>query len=313
MNRTKSLVFFFIFLLCFLFTQAFKFQRLILDRDQSTLNYIFIFLGILISSFVLSFSIRALSPTKRRLIANFQSFAWVIAAFFSVSLSEEIMSQQSYLKSPTPERFSSLSGHCGVYSGWTVLKLIHSQQFTERNGAIKEFLIKEKCRLKHLDFLNEQKAFSICKSEEDAIDCQIRWMTGIAEHGSWSLLTRKYFFNKIQQVWLSSKKEESLVAYLLKDQELESGRQSILRQSGFDELLSGQSLYLQEKEEFENLILTRDIFSALGPMVVDAPENPQPYLFKFKDAQTEVEAKIAKIPELSKEIETLEANAKIAN
>jgi hypothetical protein len=109
------------------------------------------------------------------------------------------------------------------------------------------------------------------------------------------------------RIWPENKKEEDLVKYVLKDQEFESGKQSILKQAGVDETLNDRYMLIQEKEDLNNLILTRDVFTAVVPLIADNTPSPPPYLFQFRDAMADFQTRVAKIPELEKEIKTLEA------
>jgi len=309
-NRSKSFALFVLFLICFCFALTLKFEYFIVERDESHKIYILLILFGLSSGVFLGLSLRALNHTKGLFRALSEGMGMALVALLGVSLTESLLSEQSYLKTNRPENFSVLSGHCGVYAGRTVLKILHAEEASPQDGAIREFEIKDRCRIAHLDYLMKHQV-SLCDSAEDAIDCRIRWMSGIAEHGYWNHATRKFFFNQVMQAWPESKKEEALVAYTQKDQELELGRQSILKQAGIEETLNDKLLLVQEKEELENLMLTRDIFNSVDPMLTDAKSSPPPYLFKFKDLQTEVLAKLTKIPELEKEIEQLETNAKV--
>jgi hypothetical protein len=309
-NRSKSFAFFVLFLACFCFALTVKFQFFVVNRDESNLIYAILAGLIFLSGYFLGLSLRELNQTISMRLAFTEGLVLAVVALFGVTGAEKILSHHVYVAARTPESLAQLSGHCGIHAGRAVLKIFHAQEDLAAEGAIQEFQIKDRCRLHHLGYLMEHKHLA-CQPNEEAIECQIRWMSGVSEHGYWSHSTRKFFFEQVMKSWDESKKEEALVNYVIKDQELENGRQSILRQAGIDETLNDRYLLLQEKEELENLMLTRDMFNQIEPMLSDAKVNPQPYLFKFKDTQTQVMAKLAKIPELEKEIQGLQGKTAV--
>ena len=305
MNRAKCLAFFILFLACFLMTLTLKYEYFKVERNESAAVYVILGLTTFGAGIFLGLSLLALNRSKDILRALTEGLGIAVVAILCVSVTETALSDRGYLKANTPEHFSQMNGHCGIYAGRTILKLLHAQEDNPHEGAIQEFVIKEHCRLEHLGYLMKNKN-AYCLPAEDAIDCQIRWMSGIAEHGYWNQNTRKFFFDQVMKVWPESKKEESLVGYALKDQELELGRQSMLKQAGVDESLNDQYLLIQEKEELDNLVLTDQIFRAVAPVLADDKTTNAPYLFKFKDMQADIQNKLAKIPELEKEIQQLE-------
>jgi hypothetical protein len=298
-NRARSFAFFVLFLVCFCSALTFKFQYFVLNGDESNLRYGILCVIILASGIALSLSLKALHEKKPLNQALLQGIILTGFAWVGVTLGETELSRHYYRNHNHLENFSVLGGHCGVHAGRTILKIAHSEDDSSNDGKLKEFEMKDHCRIAHLNYLMNHK-IEFCEPSEDPIDCQIRWMSGIAEHGYWNYSTRKFFFGQVMKVWANSKKEESLVNYTLKDQELEHGRQSILTQAGIEETMNERYLLVQEKEELDNLILTRDIFGSVAPMITEAKVSPPPYLFKFKDTQTDVLAKLTKIPELEK-------------
>ena len=305
MNRYKSFTFFVLFLVCFCLTLTAKFNFFVVNRDESNRVYLILSLLLICSGVLLGFCIRELNPKRAFGRSLLDGVAINLVVFLGVNLTETALSRQYYRRHNQIQNFSTLNGHCGIHAGRTILKLIHAQDDSTPRGALEEFSMMDHCRLSHLSYLMSHKT-TFCESGEDPIDCQIRWMGGIAEHGFWNHTTRMFFYDQVMKVWPDSKKEEALVNYFLKDQEFELGRQSILRQAGIEEALNAEALLLQAKEEFDNLVLSREIVKSIEPLVSVVTTVPPPYLFKFMDTQAELTNKLAKISELEKEIQRLE-------
>ena len=304
MNKAKTVALFCFFLISFYSVLALKFQYLIIEPKEGDRALVVMGFVALIAIYFLTLVILNFNPLKTKVRAAIEAFGITVAALFTIGFTEASLSNQQYLQNRSPSKFSTVTGHCGVYSGRTILKLIHAEAYDVAEGQLKEFKINQSCRLGHLGYLMQDKS-SVCEAKEDGVDCLIRWMSGISEHGYWSRYTRKFFFDQVLKWWPQSKNEEALVNYVAKDQELESGRQSVLKQAGIEEAFNSRLLLIQEREELSNLMLTRDIFKTVELSLNDVKTNQPPYLFKFKDLKSEVEVKLAKIPELEKEVEKL--------
>ena len=305
MNRSKSFVMFILFMACFFAGLTLKFQYFTIDQNESPEVYAELLGAGILSGVFLGLSLRALNGRKKFFRSLSEGIGITLALFVSVNIAESILSDNFYETHHNPEAFSQLTGHCGVAVGRTVLKLVHQQE-PPPEDSVSEFQLDQYCRLRHLDYVIKYKD-SFCSPGEDKIECLTRWMLPVAEHGYWNHKTRTFFFDHVMKAWPNSKKDEALVGYALKDLDLESGRQSILRQVGMDESLNERYLFMQGKDELNNLLLTKQIFETISPMLSKPDDSgpPPPYLFKFKDTQADLQNKLAKIPELQKELEQL--------
>jgi hypothetical protein len=141
------------------------------------------------------------------------------------------------------------------------------------------------------------------------MDCTIRWMEGFSRHGYYNSRTRRMFFDRVQKIWPNSKKESALVEYLFKDQELAAAKMGILKQAGLDDTMNERYLLIQEREDLQDLLVTKDLVEWTHSVLNTERNNPEPYLFKLKDYTQDVSAKLAKIPDLQTEIKQLESKA----
>lgn len=230
----------------------------------------------------------------------------VFIAFAAVSAVEDEMSDARFFQRTKPAYFGILDDHCGVYAGRTLLKIFHLNMLNPQMGLIREFEMNSTCRLRHFAFLEHQNP-GVCEIGEDAIACRTRWMGIFSEHGIWNYQSRKFFLTEVLKLWPASKIEENLVAFVARDQDLESGRQSLLRQAGIEEEFADHFLIFQQWDSLENLRLTQKVFAQVSPLLVEVKKNPPPYLLKFKDMLEEVMPKLEKIPELEKDLAGLKA------
>ncbi len=150
-----------------------------------------------------------------------------------------------------------------------------------------------------------QSESSLCQPSEDRIECRIRWMSSFSERGFWDFSVRKFFFDQVVELWGASKKEEVLVKFVLKDQELELGRPNLLREAGIEEDLANQYILIHQEDELNNLKLTESIFNFASSQMEDVSNAPSPHLLKFKEMRAEVQPRLMKIPEVEKDIERL--------
>ncbi len=302
MHPFKSLFSFFIFLVLFCAGLTLRFERLIFQKGQNPNSYWLMYGVVLVAGLALGSSFHWLKVRAHKGV-NYviAGVALTFLAFAGVTAAEDEMSEARFLQRTKPEYFSILSDHCGVYAGRTVLKVIHLEFSQPQMGIIREFEVNNTCRLRHFAFLNEQNP-GVCSPEQDKIECRIKWMTQFSEHGMWNYVTRRFFFAEILKYWPNSKKEEALVNYVTKDQELESGRTSLVRQAGIEEEFAEHFMLFHLKDELENLKMTQKVLSGVAPLLKDVKVSPPPYLLKFKDMTSDIEPKLAKIPEMEKEI-----------
>ena len=154
--------------------------------------------------------------------------------------------------------------------------------------------------------LLEREGRELCKPEEHPVECTLRWMAAFSEQGYWDFSTRKFFYDRVTGAVPEPKKEEWLIAYALKDQEIEVRRQNLLRQAGLDESMSPWAVLLQQKDELNHLELSIGLFDLVQSQIQDLKGTPSPQLLKFKDLAVEMEPRKLKLIEIRKSIEALE-------
>jgi hypothetical protein len=224
-----------------------------------------------------------------------------------VCVAETYLTDAIYQKNNLPIYFSKITDHCGVQSGRTFLKLLHANSDNDRDGEFEEFKLNNRCRVTHFFYIMQLPSF--CNVNEDPMDCTIRWMEGFSRHGYYNSRTRRMFFDRVQKIWPNSKKESALVEYLFKDQELAAAKMGILKQAGLDDTMNERYLLIQEREDLQDLLVTKDLVEWTHSVLNTERNNPEPYLFKLKDYTQDVSAKLAKIPDLQTEIKQLESKA----
>jgi hypothetical protein len=163
--------------------------------------------------------------------------------------------------------------------------------------------------LSHYQLL-EKESVPLCKQEEHPIECRVRWMNAFSELGYWNYPARKYFYDQVIKEWSESRKEELLLGYALRDQELETRRQNLLRQAGLDESLATWVVLLQQRDELNHLELSIRLFEKVHESLTEQKGLPSPQLLKFKDLFAEIESKRQRLVEIQKSIETLEQGKK---
>ncbi|MBU6153483.1 MAG: hypothetical protein KGP28_04195 [Bdellovibrionales bacterium] len=134
---------------------------------------------------------------------------------------------------------------------------------------LRELKIDSECRLRHFRYLSEQN-LNPCLSFESSSKCTLRWAVVFGRSGGWDQMTREFFFGKMLESWQKDHDPDTLVSYVLKDQEL----------------FHLSSLEM-EKERQDRLSGT--IFEKVGQIMKEseAISKPQPYHFKFKESYSE--------------------------
>jgi hypothetical protein len=275
------------------------------EREGAVFGFVLV-LSLLVSGIGLGSLFRALKVKDRgRGFVFVLGFLLVPPLFFGIDRIESILSRDYLLLRSQPSDFRSLAGHCGVRAGRAVLRLYDQQFRSPVVAALGELELGSRCRIGHYRLLEKEGRIS-CASEETPIDCRTRWMMAFSEQGFWDFETRSFFHEKVFSDWEESKKEESLLAYALKDQEIEARRTNLLRQAGMDDSPSAWAVRLQQKDELRHLELTIRIFEAVNEATKDLKGPPSPQLLKFRDLLTEIEQKRQKIAEIKKSIEDIE-------
>lgn len=275
------------------------------EREGAAFEFVMV-LSLLVSGIGLGSLFRTLKlKTRGKGFVFVLGFLLVLPLFFGIDRVESILSRDYLLLRSQPSDFRSLAGHCGVRAGRAVLRLYDQQFRSPVVAALGELELGSRCRIGHYRLLEKEERIS-CSPEESPIDCRIRWMTAFSEQGYWDFETRSFFHEKILADWEQSKKEESLLAYALKDQEIEARRTNLLRQAGMDDSPSAWAVRLQQKDELRHLELTIRMFETVNEATKDLKGQPSPQLLKFRDLLAEIEQKRQKIVEIKKSIEDID-------
>lgn len=238
-------------------------------------------------------------------------FILVVPLFLGVDRLETVLTRELLLSKNEPRDFSDLSGHCGVRAGRAIFRLYQQSFRTSTQAALADFELGNRCRLSHYQLLEKESA-PLCKEEEHPVECRVRWMNAFSELGFWNYEARKYFFDQVMREWSESRKDEVLLNYALRDHELETRRQNVLRQAGLDESLSPWAVLLQQRDELNHLELSIELFEKVQESLPEQKGLPSPQYLKFKDLFAEMEPKKERLVEIKKSIESIEQGKKPA-
>jgi hypothetical protein len=298
------------FLFTFLGALAARFQASLRPDSESASSF-FILIGfLLVSSICSGIMFRTLRARPEGNMTAFGlGFILVVPMFWCVDRVESVLTRELLLKKREPGDFIELAGHCGVRAGRSILRLYQQVFRTPLQAALYDFELGNRCRLSHYQLL-EKESVPLCKQEEHPVECRVRWMNAFSELGYWNYPARKYFYDQVIQEWSESRKEELLLGYALRDQELETRRQNLLRQAGLDESLASWAVLLQQRDELNHLELSIRLFEKVHESLPEQKGLPSPQLLKFKDLFAEIESKRQRLVEIKKSIETLEQGKK---
>ncbi len=294
------------FLFTFLGALTTRFQDSV-RSDAESVSSFFILIGfLLVSSICSGVLFRNLRARPGEGMWAFGlGFILVAPLFWGVDRIEGVLTRELLLKKQEPRDFSELSGHCGVRAGRSISRLYQQVFRSPNHAALYDFELGNRCRLSHFQLL-EKESVPLCKQEEHPVECRIRWMNAFSELGYWNYQARKYFFDQVMKEWTESRKEELLLLYALRDQELETRRQNLLRQAGLDESMSPWAVLIQQRDELSHLELSIQLFEKVQEALPEQKGLPSPQLLKFKDLLAEMEPKRQRLVEIKKSIETLE-------
>ena len=304
----KIFFIFLAFLLLFFSSLTFYFNDFICQHDVSLSLAVLTAGLVLVAGIFLGLSFYFL---KQR---NQSSLKWVLGGsvisvllFLIVTQTEQTLSERQLKEHNDPKAFAILKDHCGVYSGRSIQSWIHHSLLSAHTGTYRELEVLSRCRLTHFKLL-EKNGLLGCGSL-DPIDCRVKWMDHFALHGYWDYETRMFFYDDISTAWLSSKKPDALVNYVLKDQELESSKRSLLKQLGVEEEFIDQFLLIQQVEELKSLKLTEVIFENTSELIGSSGSGTTPNALKFKDLYEETARRFNRIPDLEKDVESLKVKS----
>ncbi len=294
------------FLFTFLGALAARFQASLRPDADSSSSFFILFGFLLVSSICSGILFRCLRARAGGSLTAFGlGFILLAPLFWGVDRAESVLTRELLLKKHEPADFSDLVGHCGVRAGRSILRLYQEVLRTPAQAALSDFELGNRCRLSHFQLL-EKESVPLCKQEEHPVECRIRWMNAFSELGYWNYPARKYFHDQVMKEWSESRKEELLLAFALRDQELETRRQNLLRQAGLDESLSPWAVLIQQRDELNHLELTIELFEKVQESLPEQKGLPSPQLLKFKDLLVEIEPKRQRLVEIKKSIESLE-------
>lgn len=309
MNLMRTFLLFAFFLVLFFSSLFVHFSAFIYRQNPETKDKVVLTVLILLSGIFLGLAYYFLAPRQS------SKFKWIVAGaalagilFIAVSVTESNLSKSALMQNHQPDQFSLLHDHCGVYSGRAIQRIIDVYFRPKFLGLAHEFKTLTHFRMTHFSLLAEKHLLG-CDESMDPIDCRAKWMGSFADRGFWDYDTREFFFTDVQALWPASKKTDALINYILKDQELQSVKQSRLKQIGVDDDLNDLFLLVQQEDELKNLKLTEKIFSQANETFKDLAEDSVPSLFKFREAYAAAKERLIHIPELEKDVERLKGKS----
>lgn len=236
-----------------------------------------------------------------------------ISVFLLVTLlwTEHSISQAQFLRNHSPSQFSQLHGHAGTHAGRALISIYDRNFSVKLKGALREHELAANFRIRHFEYLEQQGKLD-CDEKEDSIECSLKWMGAFAEAGYWDSAVREFFYRRMRPIWEREKKNDSFVAYLIKDQELEASKMNLVRQLGFEDELSDPLLLIQEEEELKNIKLSQKFFSESKVMMSDKVAPLTPNVLKLRDLYAELETKSLKLNDLEIEVAQMRQKLKTA-
>jgi hypothetical protein len=192
-----------------------------------------------------------------------------VGLFLGISRYEDQNIEREWLKRSSLDEFTKTQGHCYPRLGKTVLGILDRSLKPRSTRFAREQRINAECRLKHFKFLQERGALG-CEAGVGASLCVLRWVKVFGQAGQWDYLTRSFWFDRMMEQWQRDHDNETLVNYVIKDQEFYA--------------LAGN-----DGEKDRHFLLNRSIFDKVAECIRDhGPKSkPEPYQFKFKEAYSD--------------------------
>jgi hypothetical protein len=268
MKNDRFFVSYLIFLLLFFSSMATRFEVEVLGPAPGSTSVTSVFIFLLLAAIFLVISLRSVFRFNLIFMTTI-SFLVTLGLFMGVSRYEDKAVEKSWSKSQSGKDFSKLQGHCSPRVGRAMVRYLDRVFKNEIERESRELRFDSECRLRHFRFLSEQGA-RLCTNHESVSKCNLRWAGIFGLSGKWDQATRAYFFEGMMEAWQKEHDTETLVAYVLKDQELGA---------------VSQVEYEKEKAH----ALSRSIFERVGEVVREQSlkSKTEPYHFKFKDAYSE--------------------------
>jgi hypothetical protein len=268
MKNDRFFASYLIFLLLFFSSMATRFEAEVLGPAPESKAATTVFVFLLLAALFLVVSLRSVFRANL-IIMTTVSFMVTLGLFMGVSRYEDRAVEKSWSTSQSGKYFSRLQGHCSPRVGRTMVRYLDRVFRSKLERESRELRIDSECRLKHFRFLIEQGA-KLCTAHESASKCNLRWAGIFGQSGKWDRSTREYFFERMMDAWQREHDTETLVAYVVKDQEL-------------------ADVSYVEYEKDQTQALNRSIFERVGEVVREhsRKSKPEPYHFKFKEAYSE--------------------------
>ena len=284
MNPSKVIPFFIGFLGFFLASLSVRFYYTIPLRIGEGGVPVWMW-GLLVMGALFLSQVFSFLGVRSKWVALGAALGFTFVSFGVVTTLESNLSQKKLTDGASMENFNDLRDHCGVYAGRAVIRIFDALLMSPDYAALREYQIGCSCRLHHFRLLEKNQAVG-CKGDETQIQCRVRWMGAFAANGYWNLEARDYFFQNIMKLWEETHQDESLVSYVLKDQELQISALNDFQQAGLGEVLMRSRAREMKDLEEAHRRLSRKIFETVADAIQDRSprEHPEPFRFKFHDA-----------------------------
>ena len=306
MRKIAGISLVFLFIAGFFAASVFRFEHFILEGNHSRTILGPLVLLSLFSGIALFAGLKALHLIQQQL--------WTIAMYGAVTGLlvfnllfgvEDVLSARGLYHHPVSAQFNSLRGHCGVYSGRALIQFYLKSLNPSVKNSISDFEISTRCLISHYQEVEKLRALD-CDPSETPAQCHFRWMKVFAEKGYWSEGVRRLFLEQMKNLSKDNLiTDESLVEYVVQDQDLLSANPPLLKQVGLEDDLTDLSIFLRQSEEYDNLVISKSIADDVSHLLHDQP----PESFKALSANIKIQAE--KLPDLEKDLAELRSRIRL--
>jgi hypothetical protein len=253
------------FLLLFFYSAALRFESEIAPLDLPGTSFPSPFLFLTLAALALMICLRAVFRISMVYLGGI-SFLVTIGLFIGGLNFEEKVLRSQWRVNSSEQVFAKVSGHCSPKVGRAMLRFFNRSFRSKKDADQRELKIDSECRLRHFRFVSDQ-ASGPCLARESASKCALRWAGVFGQARVWDHSTREYFFQWMLDSWQKDHDPESMVSFVLRDQELVN----LAPEAG------------QEKKHDE---VSGKIFRQISDLIQEKAEKgkPQPYHFKFRES-----------------------------